>query len=569
MRIPVIRLISAFFILLIIACTVLNSPALAADRGISVASKGNIPTDNWGTYHALVIGINDYQKWPQLRTATKDAVVLSQVLVDRYGFAKSNVILRTDKSATRRQIIKDLRFLATRMKDNDNLLVYYAGHGQIDDLTGDGYWVPVEGEAKDPSTWVANSMVKSMFSSERVKAKNVIIIADSCYSGAMLRGGPSLLDIDSDYRDKLAKAASKRSRQVISSGGVEPVADGGADGHSLFAYYFLKALKENNREVMDLENLFHTRVWKPVTEIGDQRPNVGRLKTPMDDDGQFVLYNSGWVEEQKRIQAEQAAAAAATAKKKRQAEKADQMAAIQAERQKMELERQKLEMEKQLLAQQKELELQKLKLQKEKQELEYQKRTAKLEKMEASQKSGPAPVPKLAALNPKTVQPSLPQGKLSAALFPIKISTANPTWSGFALWDEACVAGLQKALRRDRRIQITHAPQTYDDLEQNAELMDVQFVEQISGDVWKKKSFFDAVPKPVPQVAAEYGRKLGVDVIILIYGYVDLTGFLEVYVLDTASGKMVSEKVPTQNAAPIKAAESAMQTALGKFQTTN
>ena len=78
---------------------------------------------------------------------------------------------------------------------------------------------------------------------------------------------------------------------MISSGGVEPVADGGRDGHSLFAYYFLKALKENDREVIDLENLFYTRVWKPVAEIGDQRPNVGRLKTPMDENGQFVLTN--------------------------------------------------------------------------------------------------------------------------------------------------------------------------------------------------------------------------------------------------------------------------------------
>jgi len=39
-------------------------------------------------------------------------------------------------------------------------------------------------------------------------------------------------------------------------------------------------------------------VWKPVTEIGNQRPNVGRLKTPMDQDGQFVLYNAAWVKEQ-------------------------------------------------------------------------------------------------------------------------------------------------------------------------------------------------------------------------------------------------------------------------------
>jgi hypothetical protein len=69
----------------------------------------------------------------------------------------------------------------------------------------------------------------------------------------------------------------------------EPVADGGRNGHSLFAYYLLRGLEEIMKDVVDLENLFHTYVWKPVTEIGGPRPNVGRLKTPMDEDGQFVL----------------------------------------------------------------------------------------------------------------------------------------------------------------------------------------------------------------------------------------------------------------------------------------
>jgi hypothetical protein len=172
----------------------------------------------------------------------------------------------------------------------DNLLIYYAGHGQIDDLTGEGYWIPVEGQLKTPSTWIAHSTIKNILSAEKVLGKNIVVIADSCYSGILLRGGPSMLALaDQGYQDKLFELAARRSRQVITSGGVEPVADGGRDGHSLFAYYFLKALKENTHGVIDLENLFHSRVWKPVTEIGGQRPNVGRLKTPMDEDGQFVL----------------------------------------------------------------------------------------------------------------------------------------------------------------------------------------------------------------------------------------------------------------------------------------
>ena len=258
-------------------------------RGISIVSNSNI----WGNYHALIIGINDYKEWPRLKTAVKDASVIRDVLVSRYGFAEKNVIFRTDREASRHQITRDLRYLAKSMRKNDNLFIYYAGHGQLDDFTGDGYWIPAEGTLKDPSTWVANSYIKAVLSSEKLQAKNVVVIADSCYSGSMLRGGPSLMSLDDRrYREKLVAKASLRSRQVISSGGVEPVADGGAEGHSLFAFYLIDALRNNDREVIDLENLFHTRVWKPVTEIGNQRPNVGRLKTPMDQDGQFILYNA-------------------------------------------------------------------------------------------------------------------------------------------------------------------------------------------------------------------------------------------------------------------------------------
>ncbi|MFH1982529.1 MAG: hypothetical protein ABIL58_11865 [Pseudomonadota bacterium] len=60
------------------------------------------------------------------------------------------------------------------MEPSDNLLIYCAGHGQLDDFTGDGYWIPVEGDLKDPSTWMSNAVVKSILSSERLQAKNVM-----------------------------------------------------------------------------------------------------------------------------------------------------------------------------------------------------------------------------------------------------------------------------------------------------------------------------------------------------------------------------------------------------------
>ena len=281
-----------FFILLLFFFTCPLTVLSAETRGIELTSPALQDSVYLGNYYALIIGINNYKEWSPLKTAAKDAQALKQILIERYGFKKDMVVLRINNEATRHQLIADLRNLASSLGQQDNLLIYYAGHGQLDDLTGDGYWVPVEGKLKTPSTWISHSTIKNILGSERVKGKNIVVIADSCYSGTLLRGGPSLLSLtEKGYDSKLLKFADRRSRQVITSGGLEPVADGGRDGHSLFAYYFLKALKENNRQIIDLENLFHSHVWKPVAEIGDQRPKVGRLKTPMDEDGQFVLIN--------------------------------------------------------------------------------------------------------------------------------------------------------------------------------------------------------------------------------------------------------------------------------------
>ncbi|MGD9044193.1 MAG: caspase family protein [Desulfobacterales bacterium] len=281
-----------FFILLLFFFTCPLTVLSAETRGVELTSLDLQDSVYLGKYYALIIGINNYKEWSPLKTAAKDAQALEQILIERYGFKKNMVVLRVNNEATRHRLISDLRNLASSLGPQDNLLIYYAGHGQLDDLTGDGYWVPVEGKLKTPSTWISHSTIKNILSSERVKGKNIVVIADSCYSGTLLRGGPSLLSLtEKGYDNRLLKFAGRRSRQVITSGGLEPVADGGRDGHSLFAYYFLKALKENNRQIIDLENLFHSKVWKPVAEIGDQRPNVGRLKTPMDEDGQFVLVN--------------------------------------------------------------------------------------------------------------------------------------------------------------------------------------------------------------------------------------------------------------------------------------
>lgn len=534
-----------------------GSNAQATQRGVSIALNPSV-AKSWGAYYALIIGINKYTEWPALKTAVKDATVIRDTLVSRYGFDKQNVILRVDAEASRLQIIEDLRYLALSMGEHDNLLVYYAGHGQLDDLTGDGYWVPAEGRLKQSGTWVANSYIKAVLSSEKVKAKNVVVIADSCYSGTMLRGGPSLMSLkDQRYREKLVEKAALRSRQVISSGGVEPVADGGAEGHSLFAYYLIDALRKNDREVIDLENLFHTRVWKPVTEIGNQRPNVGRLKTPMDQDGQFVLYNAAWVDEKTRKQI------AMEAKKQKKAQLAAVASAeLELQQQRIAMEKEKLAYERKQLDERKALEMEKLKIEQQKQAIEYAKLQNQIEKMKERQNNtplitasvSPSDLGKESADNQKAKQRnySKPPSNLrhAIAIFPANSNGNNETYANQAhevVYRSVFEAVKSFAYRKPEfALRYSYYP-GYSALDREnierlgIEVIDIKFDDESLKKLWAKKTIF-APYEPDIDTVAELSRTINADIIVM-YRYawesrqLDRQPFF-VYLIDTNNNKM-------------------------------
>ena len=87
-----------------------------------------------GRYHALVIGNNDYLKLPKLETAVADAEAVADLLTKRYGFA-----VQIMRNATRTDILRALNQYRAELTEEDNLLIYYAGHGSLDRQTNTGF----------------------------------------------------------------------------------------------------------------------------------------------------------------------------------------------------------------------------------------------------------------------------------------------------------------------------------------------------------------------------------------------------------------------------------------------
>lgn len=200
---------------------------------------------------ALVVANQAYLRWPRLDTPQADAQAVSDVLRQRFGF---DVTLL--QNATRQQLLAALGRLRMQAGPEDQVLVYYAGHGQMDQVTARGYWIPVDGDEKDIAQWVSVIDVTDQLAA--MSARHVMVIADSCYSGTLTRSLIPQVDqaLNSAQRQApLRHLAAQRVRVAMTSGGLEPVVDGGSVDHSLFARSLLDMLAQV-REPVSAQELF-------------------------------------------------------------------------------------------------------------------------------------------------------------------------------------------------------------------------------------------------------------------------------------------------------------------------
>ena len=233
-----------------------------------------------GSYHALVIGNNEYRNMPKLKTAVADAKAISRVLEDRYGFSVTTLI-----NATRYDVIGAMSELRATLAYDTNLLIYYAGHGVVDPVTECGYWLPVEAEQSNPANWVSNDDITDML--KAIPARHILVIADSCNSGTLVRAAPIDLETWEDRRDWLKRIVEKRSRTALASGGLEPVADASSGGHSVFAAALLNVLHENS-EIIEAHELF-APVRKAVVLNANQTPIYSDIRLAGHDGGDFIF----------------------------------------------------------------------------------------------------------------------------------------------------------------------------------------------------------------------------------------------------------------------------------------
>ncbi|MFM8552407.1 MAG: ankyrin repeat domain-containing protein, partial [Nitrospiraceae bacterium] len=211
--------------------------------------------------YAIIMGIETYRnKLPKAEFAAHDAQTMRDYLTKGMGFSEENVAILVNENATRTDIEKYVEhWLPNRVEKEGTVFIYYSGHGAPNAKTGDAYLVPYDGDPAfvDATGYPLKRLYESL---GKLPAKEVVVLLDSCFSGAGGRSviakgmRPMVLSVENPVLagGKTVVLAASQGDQVSSTYDQK--------GHGLLTYYFLKGLQgeadKNKDGSIDLAEVF-------------------------------------------------------------------------------------------------------------------------------------------------------------------------------------------------------------------------------------------------------------------------------------------------------------------------
>ena len=217
-----------------------------------------------GKNYALVVGINEYNEWPSLRTPANDAADVTDELSKFYGFEVKELPGRKcgnkNCKLTKNELISAIREYAVDQQepsktrvygDEDQLLIYISGHGALDQPLDRGYLVTSDSKLYDTNHISQESQYDLRDILNKIPIKHIFVVIDACYAGsfeptfgqAKFKG-----ETPDEYTRMSLDELRTRSyhivtRQFLTSGGADEEVPEGYKRNSPFAEAFLSALR--------------------------------------------------------------------------------------------------------------------------------------------------------------------------------------------------------------------------------------------------------------------------------------------------------------------------------------
>lgn len=231
-----------------------------------------------GKNYLYAIAIDEYEHCPKLYNAVKDANDLVQVLSEQYYFEEANIITLFNEQATESNIIHNFRDIARSLTPQDNLVIFFSGHGEFDEVFKEGYWVPVGAKRGALEDYVPNSKIRTILNA--ISSHHTFLISDSCFSGTLFAGQSKDVAAQRLERDP--------SRWGLTAGRNEIVDDGKPGSNSPFADSLIYHLKTNDKPLGVME--LCQKVIEEVVANAQQTPRGEPLKVDGHRGGQFYFH---------------------------------------------------------------------------------------------------------------------------------------------------------------------------------------------------------------------------------------------------------------------------------------
>jgi len=229
-------------------------------------------------YYALIINVGEYKdpKIKNLDSPQKDAIKLKNTLEKMYSFDTALSVHLNNP--TRADIITELDKLSRKVTEDDNLLIFYAGHGYWDEDLQQGYWLPTDAQADYRANWLANSELGNYITG--IKSKHTLLITDACFSGSIFENTRNAFDNAPQHIQNLY---DRSSRKAMTSGMKEEVPD-----KSVFLEYLVKGLEENKKKYLTAGELFNF-IIEPVLSNTKNAPQYGVIRNTKHEGGDFIF----------------------------------------------------------------------------------------------------------------------------------------------------------------------------------------------------------------------------------------------------------------------------------------
>ncbi|MBJ6725253.1 SecDF P1 head subdomain-containing protein [Geomesophilobacter sediminis] len=216
---------------------------VAAGAEANVDDLAGVPVQPRAENFAIVIGIEKYRDIKGVEFAAHDASTVQRYLTKLMGYPEENVVVLPNERATKSDLEKYLGvWLKNRVTPQSTVFVYYAGHGAPNPTSGEPYLVPYDGDPNYLET-TAYPLKELYAGLSRLKAKQIVVVLDSCFSGS---GGRSVLAKGARPLVMTTEAAPALKDNMVvlaAAGGSQISTSYEKGGHGLFTYYLLKGLK--------------------------------------------------------------------------------------------------------------------------------------------------------------------------------------------------------------------------------------------------------------------------------------------------------------------------------------